>query len=244
MIKVMIAEDERLAREELEYLLQQEKDIQLLPSASNGKELVELVDKYDPHVVFLDIQMPELGGTKAAALLRTKENGGPLIVFCTAYQDFALEAFGLNALDYLLKPYDVKRLHESLNRIRNRLRHLHSKIHATTSDQVLIDEGDTMVVLPTSDIVYAEKEDKFLKIYTNKRVLTSRMSMQHFEQLLNNKNFLRPHRSYIVNMNYVTEIRPWFNGAYNMIVNYNAETIIPIPRTMIKSVLSAFKSSH
>lgn len=119
-IKTIIAEDERLAREELAYLLEQESDIELLPHAVNGRELLELVPLWQPNVVFLDVHMPELEGLQAARMLKASPVS-PLIVFTTAYDEYAVEAFGLNAIDYLLKPYSHMRLKESLQRIRSRL---------------------------------------------------------------------------------------------------------------------------
>ena len=116
-IKAMIAEDERLAREELAYLLEQEPDIELLPHAANGRELLELVPLRQPDVVFLDVHMPELEGLQAARMLKASPIS-PLIVFTTAYDEYAVEAFGLNAIDYLLKPYSHMRLKETLQRIR------------------------------------------------------------------------------------------------------------------------------
>lgn len=118
-IKVMIAEDERLAREELAYLLEQEPDIEMLPYAASGRELLELAAQWQPDVVFLDVHMPELEGLQAARMLKASPHS-PLIVFTTAYDEYAVEAFGLNAIDYLLKPYSHIRFKESLERIRAR----------------------------------------------------------------------------------------------------------------------------
>ncbi|WP_246942674.1 LytR/AlgR family response regulator transcription factor [Bacillus pinisoli] len=240
MIKVMIAEDERLARDELEYLLKQESDLQLLPSAGDGKELLALVDEHHPDVIFMDVRMPEMEGTKAAALLSSKPGGGPLIVFCTAFEQFALEAFGLNAVDYLLKPYEVLRLKECLKRVRER----YHSIHAQTSpapgiDRIVVEEGENIIILEPKDIIFAEKDEKHLIIHTGKRKVKTRMSIQQFEDSFNkNQQFLKPHRSYLVNIDHINEIRPWMNGAYNIVLREDQDTRIPVSRTSIKTVLS------
>ncbi|WP_456277681.1 LytR/AlgR family response regulator transcription factor [Bacillus sp. AK128] len=241
MIKVMIAEDERLAREELEYLLRQEPDLELLPSAVDGKELLALVDQLHPDVIFMDIRMPEMEGTKAATLLSSKPDGGPFIVFCTAYEQFALEAFRLNAVDYLLKPYEVLRLKECLKRVRDRMRVANSRMRSTTpsNSRIIIEEGENIVVLDPYEIIYAEKEEKHLVIHTNKRKIKAKMSIQQFEDSFNDQQqFIKPHRSYLVNIDYINEIRPWINGAYNIKLKHDSKATIPVSRNTIKTVLS------
>ncbi|WP_126429439.1 LytR/AlgR family response regulator transcription factor [Brevibacillus marinus] len=249
----MIADDERLAREELWYLLQQEADVVLLPSATNGRELLELVRQYQPEVVFLDIKMPELEGMQVARILAAGDHC-PLIVCSTAYEDYAVEAFGLNAVDYLLKPTDPARLKETMNRIRRRLAQQHNlngeKEAAGTAaaalpaapvvgklSKLLLDDGNRLVVIDPDSILYAERDDRLINIYTSQQRFTSKMTLQQLEQKLAAYPFFRTHRSYLVNLNYVYELIPWFNGAYNVTLKDKQRTQIPVSRSYAKELI-------
>ncbi|UFJ41496.1 LytTR family DNA-binding domain-containing protein [Brevibacillus humidisoli] len=252
MIKVMIADDERLAREELGYLLEQEKDVVLLPSATNGRELLELVRKHEPEVLFLDIKMPEMEGIQAARILAASERC-PLIVCSTAYEDYAVEAFGLNAVDYLLKPTDPSRFKETMNRVRVRLAQQNNRnaereaagLSAAASaapaagklSKLLLDDGSRLVVIDPEAILYAEREDRLINIYTLQQRFTSKMTLQQLEQKLAAYAFFRTHRSYLVNLNYVYELIPWFNGAYNVTLKDEQRTQIPVSRSCAKDLL-------
>lgn len=250
-IKVMIAEDEWLARKELVYLLGQEEEIELMPHASNGKELLELVNEWEPDAIFLDIHMPELDGMQAARLLKNAGQA-PLIVFTTAHDDHAVEAFGLNAVDYLLKPYSHERLKESLARIRSKL----STISVPTPqpnkmlfsskarnwNKLLITEGEKHVLLDPETILYAEREEKSIHIYTySNQIYMSKMSLQELENKLGELPFFRPHRSYLVNLNSIDELVPWFNGAFNLILKDEKRTQIPVSREMAKELFKLLK---
>src|SRR5690625_2925212 len=120
-MKVMIAEDEYLAKEELIYMLQKEKDIELCPSAETGDELIDLYFEHKPDVLILDIEMPGVTGVEAAKRIMKSANEPPLFIFTTAYDNYAIDAFEIEAVDYLLKPFDHIRLHQALERIRKRL---------------------------------------------------------------------------------------------------------------------------
>ncbi|MDQ0896899.1 LytTR family DNA-binding domain-containing protein [Paenibacillus sp. V4I7] len=250
-IKVMIAEDEWLARKELIYLLGMEEDIELMPHASNGKELLELVKEWEPDAIFLDIQMPELDGLQAARMLKTAAQA-PLIVFTTAHDDHAVEAFGLNAVDYLLKPYSTERLKESLARIRSKLSNsplttsLHSKMQFSSKarnwNKLLIIDGEKHVLLDPETILYAEREEKSIHIYTySNQIYMSKMSLQELENKLGELPFFRPHRSYLVNLNGIDELVPWFNGAFNLILKNETRTQIPVSREMAKELFRLLK---
>lgn len=250
-IKVMIAEDEWLARKELIYLLGMEEDIELMPHASNGKELLELVNEWEPDALFLDIQMPELDGMQAARMLKTAAQV-PLIVFTTAHDDHAVEAFGLNAVDYLLKPYSHERLKESLARIRSKLSNspmttpLPNKIQFSSKarnwNKLLIIDGEKHVLLDPETILYAEREEKSIHIYTySNQIYMSKMSLQELENKLGELPFFRPHRSYLVNLNGIDELVPWFNGAFNLILKNEKRTQIPVSREMAKELFRLLK---
>ncbi|MCI1772977.1 MAG: LytTR family DNA-binding domain-containing protein [Paenibacillus lautus] len=248
-IKTMIAEDERLAREELAYLLEQEPDIELLPHAANGRELLELVPLRQPDVVFLDVHMPELEGLQAARMLKASPIS-PLIVFTTAYDEYAVEAFGLNAIDYLLKPYSHMRLKETLQRIRSRIQagkafpkqEARDAIQAapypsteaaarSMRGKLLFDDGDKHVLVDPETILYAVREERVVCVWTAEgQRITSKSTLQELEEKLAGYSFFRPHRSYLVNVNWIAELSPWQNGAYNIVLKDEQRSMIPLSR--------------
>jgi len=250
-IKVMIAEDEWLARKELSYLLTQEEDLELLPEAVNGKELLELITQWEPDVIFMDIQMPELDGMKAAKLLQSAAPQS-LIVFTTAHDDHAVEAFGLNALDYLLKPYSHERLKETLTRIRQKRLTQESlstppkkSLMASKTgkwNKLLITDGEKHILLDPETILYAEIEEKTTHLYTTtNRSYMTKMSLNELENKLTGYPFFRPHRSFLVNLNQIEELVPWFNGAFNIILKHDKRTQIPVSREMAKELFRLLK---
>jgi two-component system response regulator LytT len=251
-IKVMIAEDERLAREELEYMLKDVEDLIICPSVTNGKELLRQYDEYLPDVVFLDIQMPEMEGISVSRHFRALETS-PLIVFTTAYEEYAVEAFELNAIDYLLKPFSDERLEEALERVRKQLIIQNSKdqVEQRLSDQetsatskgvkmskLLLDDGDRLLVIDPKSVHYVMRDDRILQIYTADNVYPSKLTLQELEVKLRPFNFFRCHRSYLVNLNYIHEIVPWFNGAYNITLQDDDKTKIPVSRLSAKELLN------
>ncbi|MDR7317714.1 LytTR family DNA-binding domain-containing protein [Brevibacillus nitrificans] len=236
-IRIMIAEDERLAREELIYLLQQETDVELLATATNGRELLELVDANEPDVVFLDIKMPELEGTQAARMLASRKQQ-PLIVFCTAHEEFAVDAFKLYAVDYLLKPFEPKRIQETMQRVRERL--VKAKAEQTAPSKrskLLVEENNRLVVIDPATIVYAVREERFVQIHTQTEAYTTKMTLTQLAEKLQAYDFFRTHKSYLVNLQFVSELTPWFNGAYNLSLKGDARIKIPVSRTSAKDLL-------
>jgi two-component system response regulator LytT len=255
-VKVIIAEDERLAREELIYLLSREEGIELLATVTNGRELLEAVQEQRPDVVFLDIQMPEMDGLETSRrLLAEKEP--PYIVFTTAYDQYAVEAFNLNAVDYLLKPYDDERLRETIQRIREKKRTfkemapkasdmkepvIGGTVHAIKLNRLLVDDGNKMVVIQPDQILFAEKQEKETIIYTaDGKSHSSKFTLQELEQKLAGHSFFRSHRSYLVNLDYILEIEPWFSGAYNVLLKEGKKTKIPVSRASAKELLKILK---
>ncbi|OEF95859.1 LytR/AlgR family response regulator transcription factor [Desulfuribacillus alkaliarsenatis] len=235
MIRVMIAEDEVFAREELEFLLMKEKDITIVGSVTNGRELLEQYPKLKPELIFLDIEMPEIQGTEAAKQLM-EQLTPPCIIFTTAYEDYAVEAFGVNAVDYLLKPYDEERFQQALARVRKLIANRGSATSKKISN-LLIEEGDKIVVVKPEDIYYAVKEDRMVIIYTGSRIIQTKQSLQELEEKLVGYPFVRSHRSYLVNLSYVKEVETWFNGTYNIILRGKEDTKIPVSRAAAKDVL-------
>jgi len=237
-IRVMIAEDERLAREELYYLLQQEGDVELLPFATNGRELLEMVEEHKPDVVFLDIKMPEMEGGQAARMLAARKEQ-PLIVFSTAYEEYAVDAFKLHAVDYLLKPTDPTRLRDTMQRVRERLEKNKNEhtLPLKYGAKLLVEENNRLVVIDPATIVYAARDERNVRIHTQKQVYTARMTLVQLEEKLAMYDFYRTHKSYLVNLQYVSELEPWFNGAYNLILKNEEQFRIPVSRSAVKDLL-------
>jgi two-component system response regulator LytT len=236
-IKVMIAEDERLTREELAYLLHQEEDFILCPSAENGQQLLDLYYQYEPDVIFLDIHMPSLSGIEAAKQLRNhskKTKKVPYFIFTTAYDEYAIEAFNLEAIDYLLKPYDTDRFKEAISRVYKYLDQ--PSPQRPTSSKLLIEDGEKMVVLTPESIYYAVRSDRHVEVHTEKGMIQTKITLQELEEKLTRSTFFRSHRSYLVNLDYIHEIVPWFNGAYNLILKTKEKTQIPVSRSAAKSL--------
>ncbi|MEB3101592.1 LytR/AlgR family response regulator transcription factor [Ferviditalea candida] len=254
-IRVMVAEDERLAREELVYLLEQEDGIEILPQANNGRELLQYIEQFEPDVIFVDIQMPEISGLQAARMLSSRKNP-PMIVFTTAHEDYAVEAFGLNALDYLLKPYDHHRLKETINRIRSRMlpkaktdealspKASNGRMQGTPGrfTKLVIDDGSRKILIDPAAILYAERDERSVHIHTTDQKYSTKMTLQQLEERLHEYPFFRPHRSYLVNLNMILELVPWFNGAYNVILKDHQRTQIPVSRSSVKDLLDLLES--
>lgn len=248
-IHAMIAEDEQITREELTDLLKKEQDVITYPSAENGQQLIDLYVEHEPDVIFLDVQMPGITGVEAAK--RIKELSyiqPPLFVFTTAYDEYAIDAFEIEAVDYLLKPYDDTRFQKTMKRIRKQITQMDMneekpfqlKVHSPAS-KLLVDDGERMVVLSPDSIYYAVPFKRMLEIHTKDEVIESRMTLQELEEKLHGLSFFRTHRSYLVNLNYVREITPWFNGSSNVTLNDKNGTSLPVSRSARKVLLDVFK---
>src|SRR5690625_3973720 len=249
-INVMVAEDEYLAREELLYLLGKEKDIRLLPSAETGDQLVDLYFEHRPDVIFLDIEMPGITGVEAAKKIMSSTKSSPLFVFTTAYDAYAVDAFEVEAVDYLLKPFDQVRFQQTLERVRTRIADKKQELQEWTSDgaksstnssnKLLVDDGERMIVLAPESIYYAVPSQRMLEIHTEHAVIESKMTLQELEKKLEGLSFYRTHRSYLVNLDHILEITPWFNGAYNITLKDKEKTTIPVSRSARKSLFEKF----
>jgi two-component system, LytTR family, response regulator LytT len=247
-IRTMIAEDEMMARKELLYLLKDEKDIILTPHAENGEQLIQLFSEHQPDLIFLDVEMPGFTGIEAARYI-TEQSGGdaPLFVFTTAYDEYALDAFEIEAVDYLLKPYDEVRFKKAMSRIRKMMASKEKtqmkKVErdTPTASKLLVDDGERMVVLSPDSIYYAVPNNRLLEIHTEDKVIMSRMTLQELEEKLSGHMFFRAHRSYLVNLNHILEITPWFNGTSNLTMKDKKKTVIPVSRSASKTILKTFQ---
>lgn len=246
-IRAMIAEDELMARKELIYLLKDEKDIILTPHAETGEQLIELFSEHQPDLIFLDVEMPGLTGIEASRYIVDQSEGNPpLFIFTTAYDEYALDAFEVDAVDYLLKPYDENRFRKAMARVRKqftgeRKETLHTDNELQKAEKLLVDDGERLVVLSPESIYYAVPNKRMLEIHTEDKVFMSKMTLQELEKKLAGYSFFRTHRSYLVNLNHVLEITPWFNGTSNVTLRDKQRTKIPVSRSASKTILKTFK---
>ena len=230
MLTCVIVEDEFPAREELKYFLTKHKEISLEKEFENPIDSLKYLQENKVDVVFLDINMPELDGMSLGKIL-TKLNPNIKIIFITAYRDYAAEAFEIKAFDYLLKPYSEKRITEVLNNLTmikdNSPTKEVEKINKVT---VFLDEK--MVVLSLDEIYYIEVSEKESLVYTQNEIYTSKLKISKWEEILPKNKFYRTHRAYIVNLDKIKEVEPWFNGTFVLKIQ-DLKFKVPVSRNNI-----------
>jgi len=230
-IAVMIVDDEPLARHGLREIFEEEKDIVIIAESSDGEEAVEHIKKYKPDVLFLDIQMPEMNGFDVVKSLKAEEL--PLVVFVTAYDEYAIKAFSANALDYILKPYDAERIHSSLHRVREMIRLKQTASYSermmealksfqstsTYIERISIRSAGKIYFVNIEEILWIEAAADYIYIHTKNGKHTTRETIGTIELQLDPSKFIRIHRSSIVNLNAVRELQPEHHGDYTAILD-------------------------
>lgn len=227
-VKVVIADDERLMAEELQtLLLEAYPDLVIAGVAHDGEEAVRLVDTTGPDIVFLDIQMPGMTGLEVAEKLTDMEEA-PAIVFATAFDEYALTAFSVNAMDYILKPYDENDIARVMGKFERMLSRAavkpQSNVHKPTNTaggerKFSVEKGDRMEVIGSNKIELVYAKDRLVYIKTlDGEVYRAKLTLQEFETKLPPERFFRCHRNYIVNVNQIKEIATWFNKGYLLIL--------------------------
>jgi two-component system, LytTR family, response regulator len=212
-MKALIVDDERLARKELIKLLEDHPMIEVVGEAMNAEEANQMVNDLNPDLLFLDIQMPGKTGFQ----LLEELDAVPLVVFTTAYDEFALKAFEVNALDYLLKPIQPERLAETISKLAEKERVKNVAIHGPEKklgldDQVFVKDGDRCWFVSLSNVRMFESDGNYIKVYfdTNKPMIHK--SLNALDEKLDERAFFRASRKHIVNLSWVEGIEPWFNG--------------------------------
>ena len=242
-LRVLLVDDEYPARKELRSLLQPFEDVQVVGEAANALEAQELIHNLDYSIIFLDIVMPGLNEIDLAHLLREKLDS-PAIIFTTAYEEYAF-AFAVNALDYLLKPIHPKRLEEALMKVRQLKGILNApknnplppvKSEAITPppkslEVVPVEQRGKILLLHQNDIIfiYTDKDNVYIK--TQKDSYLTRYTLRELELRLNSTLFFRSHRCYLVNIQRMRELIPYFNGTYTIVVDDHERSEIPVSRT-------------
>lgn len=213
-MKALIIDDERLARKELGNLLTEYKDIEIIGEAVNAEEAESLIQSLNPDLIFLDIQMP---GKTGFELLENLEKS-PQVIFTTAYDEFALKAFEYNALDYVLKPIEPKRLDDAVNKVRTQFKNRLDSVEElnrnklTTNDQVFVKDGDNCWFVKLKDVRLFESDGNYIKVYFDKYKPMIHKSLNALDEKLDNKSFFRVSRKHIINLEWIEEIETWFNG--------------------------------
>lgn len=213
MMKVLLVDDERLARAELRRLLADTKNLEIVGEASNAEEAREQMQKCSPDLIFLDVQMP---GETGLEFLETMEPPIPQVIFTTAYDEFAVKAFELNALDYLLKPVDPARLASAIERLSDRKAGADSATERPDvlqpDDKVFVREGDNCWFVEVKRIRLLESEGNYTRVHFDDAQPQLFRSLNAMESRLDTKSFFRANRRQMINLEWIEKIEPWFSG--------------------------------
>lgn len=245
-IKCILVDDERLALEEIQYLLQAIPDIEVIGQGRNGPEAIRLVQELEPDLMFLDVQMPGLNGFEVVEQL-IKMDILPQVVFVTAFDQYAVKAFEINVVDYLLKPLEKNRLEKAIQRVRHQLesktvseqkiRELLSMINTAPPKRakLLIKDKNRNILIDSEEIFYATVSDGIVSVASRDlKGETHYRTLEDLQADLDPQTFWRVHRSYLVNINRIKEVIPWFNRTLQLKMNDRQETEIPVSRAHAK----------
>lgn len=233
-IRALVVDDERYAREELIFLLSRHPRVEIVGEADSGDTAIMQAIRLQPDVVFLDVEMPKMNGIEVAAVLKELKNP-PQIVFATAYPQFAADAFRVNAIDYLLKPYEEEQLAQTLNRIRIDESMVTAEVSSRQLGKLAIEREGEIVYLPISSILYVCREDSVTRIVTKTEEYEVKLTLKELETRLSPFSFFRIHKSYLVNLLHVSRLSPWFNGAYQLEIEGRLEKL-SVSRNYVKGL--------
>jgi two-component system LytT family response regulator/two-component system response regulator LytT len=253
VISAIVVDDEKLASDELSYQLKQFEDVDVIATASNGLEAIKLIEDLEPDLVFMDVQMPGLDGM--GVIRRLKEKGIPLpyFVMATAYDQYAVEAFRLEALDYLLKPVEKERLEIAVDRARRivaekaKAQPAEAPIPASQKSplqrsKLMVRSAQRNFIIDAQDIVYATIDDGLITVVaTNLEGQSNYRTIEELQSNLDPDMFWRVHRSYLVNVNRIKEVIPWFKSSFQLKMDDKKQTEIPVSRVQTKRLRALFK---
>jgi len=271
-LSALIIDDEQLAREELSYLLAQVGGVDVLAQGANGIEAVDLIEEHHPDMVFLDVQMPGLDGfavierlmdrrAKAASGINGEAEPLPQIVFATAYDQYAVRAFDVNAVDYLLKPFDRTRVEQAVERVKGRLagstpgslpesqidallRLLNRPQGAARTPQpakLIVQAQSRLLLIDQAEICFAAIDEGVIRVATQS--FEGQSKCRTLEELLDQLDpalFWRAHRGFVVNINHIREVVPWFKSSYQLRMNDKRQTEIPVSRAQTRRLRELF----
>jgi two-component system, LytTR family, response regulator LytT len=269
-ISALIVDDEQLARDELKYLLDEAGDVEVVAQGANGIEAVDLIEEHRPDVVFLDVQMPGLDGFAVIKRLMERhakdaEEPLPQVVFATAYDQYAVRAFDVNAVDYLLKPFDRTRVQQALVRVRGRMNdsaagqpsgvrpdaQLDALLKLLNRPQnggrgpqlskLIVQAQSRLLLIDQAEICYAAIDEGVIRVVT--QTFEGQSKCRTLEELLDQLDpavFWRAHRGFVVNINHIREVVPWFKSTYQLRMNDKKQTEIPVSRGQTKRLRELF----
>ena len=234
--KVIIIDDEPLARSIVIEYIQHFPDLVVSQVCSNGFEGIKAIQQYKPDLIILDIQMPKINGFEMLELIENP----PAVIFATAFDEYAIKAFEAHAIDYLLKPFNQDRFEKAIKKWREQknssagekqTRQLLDDVSLTApqNQRIVIKDGSKIKIIPVQDIFYLEAADDFVKVFTKEGYFLKNKTMSHFEQVLDPSQFVRSHRSYIVNLQQITRIDPYEKDNHVAILRSGAK--VPVSRT-------------
>jgi two-component system, LytTR family, response regulator len=248
-LTAMIVDDEQLAQDELAYLIKDFPDIEIVGVARHGLEAVELIQKLEPDLVFMDVQMPGLDGLGVVRTLREKNFELPHIIFATAFDQYAVEAFRLEAMDYLLKPIDRGRLEETIERARRAIQDRQKSAAPEPSHRLspqrtklLVRSANRNFIVDAQDMVYATIQDGLITLVTT--TMEGHSNYKTIEELqanLDRDTFWRVHRSYLVNINKIKEVVPWFKSSFQLRMDDKKQSEVPVSRVQTKRLRELLK---
>ena len=238
LIRVLVVDDEHYSRDELKHLLGEFASLEIVGEADCGEDAIVKALNYQPDVIFLDVEMPKMNGMEVAKILMELKKR-PLIVFATAYPDFAAEAFRYEATDYLLKPYDEDRLQQTIQRIEKLLANPVEPTHevAKPLGKLAVEVDGEIFYIEPKEVIYIYRDEKVSKIITTSQSYEVRTTLKELESRLIPFSFFRIHKSFLVNLTYISRLTPWFNGAYEVeLVGRNE--MLSVSRNYVKALRS------
>jgi two-component system LytT family response regulator/two-component system response regulator LytT len=256
VLTTIVVDDEQLACDELSFLLRDFAEVDVIATGSNGLQAVELIQKLEPDLVFLDVHMPGLDGMGVVRNLREKDLDLPHFIFVTAYDQYAVEAFRLEALDYLLKPVEKGRLGETIERARRAIQDKQDKkptegaaaklsgpaVPVGPRSQILVKSNNRQFIVQANDVIYATIDSGLITLVTT--TLEGHSNYRTIEDLqanLDPERFWRVHRSYLVNVNHIKEVVPWFKSSYQLRMDDRKHTEVPVSRVQTRRLRELFK---
>ncbi len=256
-ISTLIVDDEKPARDELAFLLKSFPEVRLIGQGKNGVEALSLIKEHAPDLVFLDVQMPGLDGFGVLKRLVDRKAKLPHIVFATAFDNYAVQAFEVNAVDYVLKPFDRARLAKAILRAKKlmeadsspalqlQLESLVNQIGAAKTAQplkLLVKTQQRLLLVDADDVIYASIDDGLISVVAREVEGSSNYrTLDELQESLDSERFWRPHRSYLVNINHIKEVVPWFKSSYMLKMADKRNSEIPVSRGQTKRLRSLLR---
>lgn len=242
-MKIVIVDDERPARSELKYLVEQCRPEWKILETSNCEEMMQLMEKEHPDGGFVDIQLVDMNGTTLASMVLNK-NPEFALVFATAYQEYAVKAFELGALDYLLKPYSMEQVERAARRIEERVsgkREKQEEKYEEERSKLTIVGSTGVELIDISKIIYISTEDRGCNIHLQDKSFFQNQSLNYYEERLERHHFFRIYKSFLINLDYIEKFVPSYNNGYGVCLKHIEKEIFPIGRTQCKELRKMFE---